>query len=292
MTQLVQVQTDVVKVDLLLAGGHRYRVNFNLDDPMLHHLMQAVLDAGHGVDSGAPHLFQIPLDQGRAALYFSRQQLVGLATEPALDLQQSQVPDAPNPEIIPSPFVQLEGFLTPQEQQALFEHVLAKEKEFAATSTSTQAASYRESRILHDLGGFRALMLDRILQMMPDVCRHLNLPAFTISEIESQLTVHNDGNYYKIHNDNGSPETATRELTYVYYFYQEPKPFSGGELLIYDSKVENNYYVAAKSFQTVEPRNNSIVFFLSRYMHEVLPIRCPSQQFRHGRFTINGWVRR
>jgi Rps23 Pro-64 3,4-dihydroxylase Tpa1-like proline 4-hydroxylase len=38
---------------------------------------------------------------------------------------------------------------------------------------------------------------------------------FSISQIESQMTSHNDGNYYKIHNDNGSPDTATRELTYV-----------------------------------------------------------------------------
>ncbi|MGB8690572.1 MAG: proline hydroxylase, partial [Microcoleus sp.] len=34
------------------------------------------------------------------------------------------------------------------------------------------------------------------------------------------------------------------------------------------------------------------VFFLSRYMHEVLPVSCPSKAFADSRFTINGWVRR
>ena len=127
---------------------------------------------------------------------------------------------------------------------------------------------------------------------MPDVLRKLNIPPFPIADIEVQLTAHNDGNYYKVHNDNGSPDTATRVFTYVYYFYREPKPFSGGELLIYDSKIENNFYVQADSCQTVEPHNNSIVFFLSRYLHEVLPVRCPSKAFADSRFTINGWLRR
>lgn len=95
-----------------------------------------------------------------------------------------------------------------------------------------------------------------------------------------------------MHNDNGSSETQNRELTYVYYFYREPKPFSGGELLLYDSKIENNYYVQADSFKTVEPRNNSIVFFPSRYLHEVKLVSCPSKAFADSRFTINGWIRR
>ena len=136
------------------------------------------------------------------------------------------------------------------------------------------------------------MILKRIQAIIPDILSKLNLSPFSVSQIESQLTAHNDGNYYKLHNDNGSPDTATRELTYVYYFYQEPKPFSGGELLVYDSKIENNVYVNAETFKTVEPRNNSIIFFLSRYMHEVLPVNCPSQAFGDSRFTINGWVRR
>ena len=54
----------------------------------------------------------------------------------------------------------------------------------------------------------------------------------------------------------------------------------------------HGYYVAADSARLIEPRNNSIIFFLSRYMHEVLPVSCPSQSFADSRFTVNGWVRR
>ncbi|MGB8337954.1 MAG: 2OG-Fe(II) oxygenase [Burkholderiales bacterium] len=86
--------------------------------------------------------------------------------------------------------------------------------------------------------------------------------------------------------------SSTRELTYVYYFNHESKSFSGGELKLYDSRIENNYYVEAGSYKLIEPINNSMVFFLARYRHEVMPVSCPGKQFAHGRFTINGWARR
>lgn len=86
--------------------------------------------------------------------------------------------------------------------------------------------------------------------------------------------------------------SATRVLTYVYYFHREPKSFTGGELVIYDSKSENGYLVAAKSHKVIQPTNNTIIFFPSQCMHEVLPVSCPSEYFADSRFTINGWLRR
>ncbi|WP_246843999.1 2OG-Fe(II) oxygenase, partial [Hydrocoleum sp. CS-953] len=59
------------------------------------------------------------------------------------------------------------------------------------------------------------------------------------------ITAHNHGHYYQTHNDNGIPEVAKREITYVYYFYQQPQQFSGGELVLYDEKIDNNYYKQA-----------------------------------------------
>jgi SM-20-related protein len=170
--------------------------------------------------------------------------------------------------------------------------VFAEEAEFVPTNTSTDEVNYRRSSVLYAFPDFADLIRDRIQSIAPDILRTLELSPFSVDHIESQLTAHNDGNYYKVHNDNGSSNTATRELTYVYYFYRELKPFSGGELVIYDSKVENTYYVNVDSFKTIEPRNNSIVFFLSRYMHEVLPVSCPSRSFQDSRFTINGWIHR
>ncbi len=209
---------------------------------------------------------------------------------PVSQAKQPQV-ELPSP-ILPSTCLQIEDFLTPKLWQEIYKYALAREQDFISTSTSTEATDYRRSLFLPYFPEFFDLMVGKVREIMPEVQKHLHLDAFEVENVEAQLTTHNDGNFYKIHNDNGSSDTANRELTYVYYFYREPKPFSGGELVIYDSKIENNFYVAAESKQAIQPLNNSIVFFLSRYMHEVLPVSCPTQSFVDGRFTVNGWVRR
>ncbi|MBE9012911.1 2OG-Fe(II) oxygenase, partial [Pseudanabaenaceae cyanobacterium LEGE 13415] len=47
-----------------------------------------------------------------------------------------------------------------------------------------------------------------------------------------------------------------------------------------------------ESYQEIQPINNSIIFFPSHFLHEVLPVSCPSRQFADSRFTLNGWIRR
>ena len=196
------------------------------------------------------------------------------------------------PEVLPSHFVQVQDFLTATELEQLFDFVIEQENNFLSTSNSANDPDYRRSMFLPTFSPFSELLINRVKAVVPQLVSHLKIAPFPIDYVEAQLTAHNDGNYYKVHNDSGSPDTATRELTYVYYFNREPKAFFGGDLVIYDSKIENNFYVAADSFQTVQPLNNSIVFFLSRYMHEVLSVSCPSQAFADSRFTINGWVRK
>jgi Rps23 Pro-64 3,4-dihydroxylase Tpa1-like proline 4-hydroxylase len=195
-------------------------------------------------------------------------------------------------EVLPSHFVQVQDFLSTTELEQLLNFVIKQKNNFLPTTNSDNDPNYRRSMFLPVFSPFSELLVNRVTTVVPKLVNHLKISPFEIAYIEAQLTAHNDGNYYKVHNDNGSPDTATRELTYVYYFNREPRAFSDGELLIYDSKIENNFYVAADSFQTVQPLNNSIVFFLSRYMHEVLAVSCPSQAFADSRFTINGWVRK
>jgi Rps23 Pro-64 3,4-dihydroxylase Tpa1-like proline 4-hydroxylase len=288
-----------IDVTVLLTGGHQFTVSMPADAPLLRKLFEVVLDQNGDRRREA---FQLPIQKGRSALCFRGDQLVGLITDPPLVIQapteapspiEAAMPTSmPNRNLVTSEYIQIDDFLIPSEHQALIDYVLQRESDFVPTTTSTGAADYRKSVVLHFFPEFSELIMQQIRTALPDVLSQLRLPLFTASQIESQLTAHNDGNYYKVHNDNGSPETATRMLTYVYYFYREPKAFSGGELLLYDSTIENNYYVQAESFQTVEPRNNSIVFFPSHYMHEVLTVVCPSRAFVDSRFTVNGWVRR
>ncbi|WP_370584651.1 2OG-Fe(II) oxygenase [Oculatella sp. LEGE 06141] len=271
---------------LLLSGGHEYTLPIQTDAPLLQQLFEVIMEP----EIHATRLFQVPIRKGRGVVCFRGDRLVGLVTEPPLVIQQ-QPPNA-SEAVLSSTFVQLDNFLTAEQQKQLIHYTLQQEGNFVATNTSTGEREYRKSVVLHTFPEYSELISQRIKEVLPYVLTRLSMPTFSIAQIEAQLTGHNDGQYYRVHNDNGSPETATRELTYVYYFHREPKSFSGGELIIYDSKIENNYYVQADSFKTIEPRNNSIVFFPSYYMHEVLPIQCPSRTFADSRFTINGWIRR
>lgn len=291
-SNLQQLESRDVKVKLLLAGGHEYAVYLKSDELILHNLLKTVVARAYKQESDSNGLFQIPIDEGRSVLCFPSEHLVGLITEPAILLQQVDQLQSNVTDILPSSYIQIDNFLTPQEHNQLLKYVIQKKSDFVPTKTSTNEIDHRRSLVLYSFPDFFEMMTNRIKLIVPDVISKLGIPPFNVSQVEAQLTAHNDGNYYKIHNDNGCPETSARELTYVYYFHQEPKAFSGGELLIYDTKIENNLQSHAESFKTVEPRNNSIVFFLSRYMHEVLPVSCPSKAFVDSRFTINGWVRR
>ncbi len=198
---------------------------------------------------------------------------------------------APENEIIPSPYALIDDFLSTSQLNDLLRYSISKQSEFIPTTNSASDPNYRRSFYLTHFPEFSELMIKLVRKITPQIITHLAINNFAIGQVESQMTAHNHGNYYKIHNDSGSPDSASRVLTYVYYYNREPKAFTGGELVIYDSKIENGYSVGAKSHKIIQPTNNTIVFFPSHCMHEVLPVSCPTEYFADSRFTINGWVR-
>lgn len=167
----------------------------------------------------------------------------------------------------------------------LYELALNKNENFSLSKTSYSKyhPEWRKSKVIYhnEFERFRQKIEQEVRKRLPEVLLNLKVDAFDIANLEVQLTSHNDGEYYKWHTDNSSPNTSTRIITFVYYFHSVPKAFSGGELVIYH---RDRPYV-------VEPVNDSIVFFHSGRKHEVRPVVCPSKQFEHSRFTLNGWVR-
>jgi Rps23 Pro-64 3,4-dihydroxylase Tpa1-like proline 4-hydroxylase len=82
---------------------------------------------------------------------------------------------------------------------------------------------------------------------------------------------------------------VNRVINFVYYFHRVPRPYTGGELLLFDSDVEADTYTRAR-FTRVVTEDNTIIFFPSPYYHSVLPVECPSKDFSDSRFAINGHV--
>ena len=186
--------------------------------------------------------------------------------------------------------VQIDGFLPEAEVAALYDQVLAREREFVASFTQDANPAIRRSFVLNPPPALVEPVVSRVRDAMPRVLADIRLPPVTVGEIEAQVTASNDGSFFGIHTDADYAKLALRHLTYVYYFNGTPKGFTGGELLIYDDVLRENRLARSESCQTVEPRRNSIVFLWARAMHEVRPVRVPSRAFRDSRFTVNGWV--
>jgi len=146
--------------------------------------------------------------------------------------------------------------------------------------------------VLYDLRDCENMFVDRIGSFLPHILARLRQPPFPISLFEVQLTASNDGQFFKKHKDDDSESVGSRAITFIYYFFREPKPFSGGALRLYDTQLDRNSAVTAGQYQTIHPVQNQIVFFPSDCLHEVLPVKCPSRKFDDSRFTVNGWVHR
>jgi SM-20-related protein len=198
---------------------------------------------------------------------------------------------------VPARFVIFEEFLAPADLASLLRYAEQREPHFTTSrviSATTDAGvidyAHRRSRLNFEIGAHRAVMADRLLSCLPLVRDKLAVPAFEIARIEVQMTASNDGDYFKIHNDNTHPVLVGREITFVYFFHREPQAFTGGGLRLYDSRWNGTRYEAADHYRTILPAQNQIVFFPSYFMHEILPVRCPSRAFMDGRFTLNGWI--
>jgi Rps23 Pro-64 3,4-dihydroxylase Tpa1-like proline 4-hydroxylase len=207
----------------------------------------------------------------------------------------------PKPEVtetiidLPANYVKIENFLSPEEYQTALELAFANQERFFSSQVLNNAEEHRKSSVfvMKNIPDFYEMMRHKVLEVRPQVLEQLNIDPFLVSWLEMQLTAHNHGDFYKIHNDAAPGETSwNRVLTYVYYFYQEPLSFYGGNLRIYETFIQEDAVGIKDKFETIEPQNNTIVFFDSRAKHEVMPVICPSQKFEDSRFTINGWIHR
>ena len=202
------------------------------------------------------------------------------------------------PEVLPANCVVLDEFLSPQEVQALTGFTLERETEFQASEVYSPSAekgvinySHRRSRVLMDLGEHQDLIVSRIKSVLPQVMEKLGMEQFTIADVEAQITASNDGDFFLLHDDNGSEGVSARHLTFVYFFHNEPRQFEGGELRIHDAHLNEAEYVSDGTFETIVPQQNRIVFFPCELQHEITAVKCPSQLFADSRFTLNGWLR-
>lgn len=290
---------------LLLQGGHRESLSVDAASPLFDRLRETLTGT-----LTQPWLFQIPVKEGAGLLTLHSSQIIGAITEPPMPLTLGlsaphlpaaatkpgrvqlniHAPDTGFPEgLSPSRAARVENVLTAEQHKQLVQFATRNKQIFSNSTTNTNADNYRASLVCYSFPPFDDLLRQRVLKLAPKVAAQLGL-ELPDGNMEVQLTAHNDGNYYRVHNDSSGDGFKHRVISFVYYFHRTPKSFSGGELRIYDRDVKDRMLRVATTYKDIQPLDNSLVFFDSRDMHEVMPVVCPSQVFADGRFTINGWL--
>ena len=136
-------------------------------------------------------------------------------------------------------------------------------------------------------------LLAAIEEVLPAVEHTLGVSCQD-TEPDYSLNVHNDGDFYRAHQDTSTEFSPRRLLTFVYYLHRTPRPFDGGELRVLDVALPLHTATAGKwdesTWRDWPPEHDSIVFFRPTAWHEVRPVSCPSRQHADSRFAVNGWL--
>lgn len=172
----------------------------------------------------------------------------------------------------------------------LLAHSLASEAHAKPSQVHEADRDYidTEGRIALDLPLSSELHADistLALAWLPDVSEALGVRPFD-PVLDITLAAHGDGAFYKRHIDTftgaAAAGEAPRQVTFVCYFFREPKAFTGGALRLFDLHEE--------SFVDIEPENGLMLAFPSWSAHEVRPVSCASGRFADYRFAVNIWA--
>ena len=192
----------------------------------------------------------------------------------------------------PSPLVQYNNFLEIGTIEETLTYMCGHQADFrpAGTMDKDNKKHYEtDARNNTDLSlkghPLKKIIRQRMWEQLPDISCRLGVEPFKIGHIEVQLRAYHRGEYFRTHQD----ATMGRRLNFVCFFYPEPKRYSGGELVIFDTDTEKKTF--SHEFTRIIPKNNQIVFFPSNYFHAVLPAMPKDDDFLSGRFVINGHVR-
>jgi len=119
-----------------------------------------------------------------------------------------------------------------------------------------------------------------------------------VVSLEAQATLYTDGGFYKPHRDIGP--NNTRRMTFVYYLFTDPRDFSGGDLLLYDTNIVDSVEphqprsdlrrpMFTTTYTRISPQANSLVIFPSEYFHEVSEMKS-NNAVSGERYSLTGWL--
>ena len=207
-------------------------------------------------------------------------------------------PEAAPGGVWPAPFVWMRNFLAPGECDRLLALGAARRECFTPAKVGDPSATRVDPEVRMTLEADARTMQEsrprigpKIRSVLPDVLARLGMPGLDRYRIDMSIRVYLGGGFYRAHSDSLSMGHHSRVLSFVYFFHREPRRFSGGDLLLYDTDVDT-YAWTCTAFSRIVPLRNSIVFFPSACWHQVCPVQCETDDFGDGRWAVNGHVGR
>ena len=185
-----------------------------------------------------------------------------------------------------APFVRIRDFLSRAGRERLLSAALAMRGRFMPGGTGSGAdrkVRPLERRALEARLPSRAdvcaWLVPKLREALPTVSRRLCIDGLDRRRMDLAMVAHPDGGFGTRHRDLSSA------LAGICYFHRDPRPFSGGDLLLYETEVETGRY-GASEFSRVEPAAGSIVFYPGHYVHEVTPVVSGPSGFAAARLSV------
>ena len=183
-----------------------------------------------------------------------------------------------------APHLVVPNFLPVEDHANLLQWTLGNEPAFAPAKVHTGVDdNLRRALILQDIGPFKLPFAKLASSHYRNWLTQMNLPPFDVSGVELELAAHNDGAHFTRHTDTQTAmgQGTHRALSAVYYFFREPKSFTGGHLRLFSND---------ESYTDIQPAQNTLAVFPSFVPHQVMQVQCPSRHFADSRFAINCWL--
>ena len=204
---------------------------------------------------------------------------------------------APGGVLWPAPFVWMTDFLAPEECDRLLALGVERHEGLNLVKAYIRSGVTRinpdvylawqtDSRTGKEA---RLRIVPKIRSVLPDVLTRLGMAGLDRCRIEVNMRFCPTGGFFAAHTDAKFGAHRSRKIGFRYFFHRRPRRFTGGDLLLYDTDVDEGAF-ASGAFSRITPLRNSIVFFPSACGHSVTPVQCETDDFEDGRWVLNGHV--